>query len=74
MLSNLGSENENASLGVVSGIWKYDYEALILVKCLQFDKYYDNIKYFDLIYTIMNKDKNIIIASEDFEYINELTK
>ena len=72
MLSNLGSENENASLGGVSGIWKYGYEALRLVKWLQFDKYYDNINYFDLIYT-MNKDKNIIITSEDFEYINEPT-
>ena len=43
------------------GVWVYGYEALRLVKWLQSDKYYDNINYFDLIYTIMNKDKNIQI-------------
>ena len=61
--------NENAK-----GVWVYGYEALRLVKWLQSDKYYDNINYFDLIYTIMNKDKNIIITLEVFNIINELTK
>ena len=56
------------------GVWVFGYEALRLVKWLQSDKYYDNINYFDLIYTIMNKDKNIIITLEVFESINELTK
>ena len=56
------------------GVWAYGYEALRLVKWLLIDKYYDNINYFDLIYTIMNKDKNIIITLEIFEYINRLLK
>ena len=56
------------------GVWVFGYEALRLVKWLQSDNYYDNINYFDLIYTIMNKDKNIIITIEVFESINELTK
>ena len=55
-------------------VWVYGYEALRLVKWLQVEKYYDNINYFDLIYTIMNKDKNIIIITIVFESINELTK
>ena len=65
MGSNIGDEN---------GIWKYGYEALRLVKWIHFDKYYDNIIYFDLISTIMNKDKNIRTISEDFSLVNELTK
>ena len=65
MGSNIGDEN---------GIWKYGYEALRPAKWIQIDKYYDNINYFDLIYTIMNKDKNIRTISEDFSFVNELTK
>ena len=70
MLDNLEeTADENAK-----GVWVYGYEALRLVKWLEIDKYYDNINYFDLIYTIMNKDKNIIITLEVFEYINRLAK
>ena len=68
LLDNLGSEIKSR------GVWVYGYEALRLVKWLQSDKYFDNINYFDLIYTIMNKDKNIIITLEVFDSINELTK
>ena len=68
LLDNLGSEIKSR------GVWVYGYEALRLVEWLQSDKYYDNINYFDLIYTIMNKDKNIIITLEIFDSINELTK
>ena len=70
MLDNLGSSVVSGA----KGVWVYGYEALRLVKWLQVDKYYDNINYFDLIYTIIKKDKNIIITSEVFESINELTK
>ena len=56
------------------GVWAYGYEALRLVKWLLIDKYYDNINYFDLIYTIINKDKKIMITLEVFEYINGLAK
>ena len=66
--------NYDSNIVDANGVWLYGYEALRLVKWLQSDKYYDNINYFDLIYTIMNKDKNIIITSEVFESINELTK
>ena len=62
-------EVEVANAGA-KGIWKYGYEALRLVKWLQSDKYYDNINYFDLLYTIMKKEKNIIITKEGFEIIN----
>ena len=58
----------------VKAVWMYGYEALRLVKWLLIDEYYDNINYFDLIYTIMNKDKNIIITLEVSEYINGLAK
>ena len=68
-LLNYDSNNVDAN-----GVWLYGYEALRLVNWLQSDKYYDNINYFDLIYTIMNKDKNIIITLEVFDSINELTK
>ena len=70
--NNLLNYDSNIIDGI--GVWLYGYEALRLVKWLQSDKYYDNINYFDLIYTIMNKDKNIIITLEVFESINELTK
>ena len=70
MLDNLGS----SVVLDAKGVWVYGYEALRLVKWLQSDKYYDNINYFDLIYTIMNKDKNVKITLEVFESINELTK
>ena len=70
MLDNLGS----SVVLDAKGVWVYGDEALRLVKWLQLDKYYDNINYFDLIYTIMNKDKNIIITLEVFDSINELTK
>ena len=70
--NNLLNYDSNIVDGI--GVWLYGYEALRLVKWLQSDKYYDNINYFDLIYTIMNKDKNIIITLEVFDSINELTK
>ena len=66
--------NYDSNIVDANGVWLYGYEALRLVKWLQSDKYYDNINYFDLIYTIMNKDKNIIITLEVFDSINELTK
>ena len=70
MIDNLGS----SVVLDAKGVWVFGYEALRLVKWLQSDKYYDNINYFDLIYTIMNEDKNIIITLEVFDSINELTK
>ena len=70
--NNLLNYDSNIIDGI--GVWLYGYEALRLVKWLQSDKYYDKINYFDLIYTIMNKDKNIMITLEVFESINELTK
>ena len=66
--------NYDSNIADANGVWLYGYEALRLVKWLQSDKYYDNINYFDLIYTIMNKDKNIIITLEVFDSINEPTK
>ena len=66
--------NMGFSIGNENGIWKYGYEAINLIKWLLIDKYYDNINFFDLIYSIMNKDKTIIITSEDFSFVNELTK
>ena len=74
MLYYSESVNENAKGIWPRGVWVYGYEALRLVKWLLIDKYYDNFNYFDLIYTIMNKDKNIIITLEVFEYINGLAK
>ena len=66
--------NYDSNIVDANGVWRYGYEALRLVKWLQSDKYYDNINYFDLTNTIMNKDKNIIITLEVFDSINELTK
>ena len=44
------------------------------MKWLLLDRYYDSIICFDLIYIIMNNDKFIIITSENFLFVNELTK
>ena len=54
------------------GVWRYGYEAIKLMKYLLGVGYYDNISYFDLIYTIVNKNKSIKITSADFELFFKL--
>ena len=66
--------NMGYHIGNENGICKYGYEAIRLVRWLQLDKYDDNFNYFDLIYIIMKKDKNKRRTSEDFLFVNELTK
>ena len=65
--------NTGFNIGNEIGMWKNRYEDVRLMNWLLVDRYYDNIKYFDLIYTITNK-KKIRITSVDFSFLNDLTQ
>ena len=45
--------NMNYHIGNENGIGKYCFEAIRIVRWLQIEKYYDNIKYFDLYFILL---------------------
>ena len=58
--------NIGFNIGNEIGIWKYGHESIRLMKWLLVDRNYDNISYFYLNFTIMNKDKITRITSVRF--------
>ena len=61
--------NMGFNIGAEIGIWKYGYEAIRVMKWLLVDRYYDNIKYFDLNYSIIMRK-----TSELFSIVKDLTQ